>query len=269
MYYRYMRYRDFIDDVSRDTRDMSPDGLLRRLRFASYMHLLPDGGNYEDDHLLTLITHFTQAVEAVWNTIFHREIQTQRMPDDAPPRRTEREWCRMYIAAFYKAKLLRGVTTKLQHAFRVFLRSLETVFLVDEDTSRALLYSTAAVPPTPPLSPTTLSNGEDNPAPHPFVLRDRFSETQDLGDTVSATTVTSFVSAHMDGRTQVCSLRTPPLPFHLVINSYRTTDCVPDNAYARLNMHVHDCSDVHEAHNTFLFSVVNDVLERGGTHREL
>ena len=40
----------------------------------------------------------------------------------------------MYIAAFYKAKLLRGVPTKLQHDFRVFLRSLETVFTVDEDT---------------------------------------------------------------------------------------------------------------------------------------
>jgi hypothetical protein len=50
--------------------------------------------------------------------------------------------------------------------------------------------------------------------------------------TASATTVTSFVFAHMDGPTQVCSL------------------------------HAYD------ALNTFLLNVANDVLERGGTHRE-
>jgi hypothetical protein len=27
------------------------------------------------------------------------------LPDEAPPRRTDREWCRKYIAAFYKAKV--------------------------------------------------------------------------------------------------------------------------------------------------------------------
>jgi hypothetical protein len=42
-YYRYMRYRDFVDYVSRVTRDMSPDSLMLLLRFASDMHLLLDG----------------------------------------------------------------------------------------------------------------------------------------------------------------------------------------------------------------------------------
>jgi hypothetical protein len=113
----------------------------------------------------------------------------------------DREWCHMFIAAFYKSKLLRGVTANLQHAFRIFLRSLETVFLVaDEDTSRALLHSAAAAvssAPSPLLPTTALSNDDDdNPAPHPFlILGDRFSETPDPGDTASATTVTSFVSA--------------------------------------------------------------------------
>jgi hypothetical protein len=35
MYYRYLLYRDFVDDVSHVIRDMSPDGLLRRLRFPT------------------------------------------------------------------------------------------------------------------------------------------------------------------------------------------------------------------------------------------
>jgi hypothetical protein len=260
-----MRYRDFVDDLSHITRDMSPDGLLRRLRFASDTHLLPDGDGNEE--LLTLITRFTQAVKTVWDTIFHREIQTQRMADDAPPKHTNREWCRMYIEAFYKAKLLRGVPTQLQHAFRVFLRSLDTVFLVDgEDTARSVMYLEAA--PPPPSSPTTVSHVDDVPAPHPYhVLRDRFSS--DMQGTASATTVTSFVSAHMDGHTQVCSLRTPPSPFNIIMHCYRITDGVPDNAYARLNVHVDAHSHVHDALNTFLLNVANDVLERGGTHREV
>ena len=211
------------------------------------------------------MTRFTQAVTTVWDEIFHPELQSQRMPDEAPPIRTDREWCRMYIAS-YKAKLLRGVTSNLQHGFRVFLRCLETVFLVDnEDTSRALLHS--APPPPPPSSPTTVADDDDNdPAPHPFlVLRDRFSAAPNLEDT--SANVTSFVSAHLDGRTQVCSLQTQPLPFHLVMNCYRTTD--GRDAYARLNVHVDDRSDVHDALNTFLLSVADDVLERGGTHREL
>jgi hypothetical protein len=54
------------------------------------------------------------------------------MRDDKPPRRTDREWCRKYIPAFYKAKLLRGVTGNLQHAFRVLFRYVHTVFLVDD-----------------------------------------------------------------------------------------------------------------------------------------
>ena len=49
----------------------------------------------------------------------------------------------MYIAAFYKAKLLRGVPQKLQDDFEVFLRSLESVFIIDGDdipaTGRILL----------------------------------------------------------------------------------------------------------------------------------
>jgi hypothetical protein len=117
MYYRYLLYRDFVDDVSHVIRDMSPDGLLHRLGFASVTHLLPDGDCDEDVQLITLITQFTQAVRPFWDTIFHCEIQTQRKPDDAPPRRTDREWCRMYIAAFYKAKLLRGVAKKYSTPF--------------------------------------------------------------------------------------------------------------------------------------------------------
>jgi hypothetical protein len=134
-----------------------------------------------------------------------------------------------------------------------------------------MLHS-VAVPPAPPRpsSLSTLSKDGDGRTPHPFlVLRDRFSETPDLGDTASATRVTSFVSANMDGRTQVRSMRTPPLPFHLVMNCYRTTDGVPDDAYTRLNVHVDDRSDIHHTLNSFLLSVANDELERGGTHSEL
>jgi hypothetical protein len=62
MYHRYMRYHDFVDYVSHAIHDMSPDSLRRLLRFASDMQLLPDGGDDGDAHLLTLITHFKQAV---------------------------------------------------------------------------------------------------------------------------------------------------------------------------------------------------------------
>lgn len=53
------------------------------------------------------------------------------------------------------------------------------------------------------------------------------------------------------------------------MNCYSTTDGVPDNIYARLNVHVNDSSDFDDALNTFLLSVAHDVLDRGGTHREL
>jgi hypothetical protein len=60
-------------------------------------------------------------------------MQYQRRAVDTPPKRTDHDWCRMYIAAFYKAKLLRGVPLKLQDDFEVFLRSLGSVFIIDGD----------------------------------------------------------------------------------------------------------------------------------------
>jgi hypothetical protein len=157
------------------------------------------------------------------------------------------------------------MTAKLQHAFRVLLRSLETVSLgQDEDTPRDVLYSAAAAfppAPSPPSFPTALTNGDR--ASHSFhALKDRFSESPDLTDTASATIVTSFVSAHIDGRTQVCSLRPPPLHFHMVMQCYRNTNGFPCKAYAPLNVHVDDRSEVHDALDTFLLRVANDVLER-------
>jgi hypothetical protein len=84
MFYRYLRYPDFVDDVSHAIHDMSPDSLLRRLRFASDMHLLPDGGNDGEVNLLTVITHFTQAVKTV--------------SDNLSPRDTDREVARRSAA---------------------------------------------------------------------------------------------------------------------------------------------------------------------------
>ena len=95
----------------------------------------------------------------------------------------------------------------------------------------------------PPLSS---ASGTNDLPQHPFlVLRDRFSEAG-LGE-ASATldTVTSYVCAQMDDRTQVCSLRTPPLFFNFVLRCYRAYDVrgVPyrahwRHAYPRVNVHV-------------------------------
>ena len=52
------------------------------------------------------------------------------------------------------------------------------------------------------------------------------------------------------------------------MHCYRT-DGVQGHAYARLNVHVHDRSDVRDALNTFLLCVADDVLEREGTNRAL
>ena len=177
----------------------------------------------------------------------------------------------MYIAAFYKAKLLRGVPENLQDDFEVFLRSLESVFVIDGDDIPATSTHQRDDRADPP--PPSTASGDNDPTPHPFlVLRDRFSEAG-LGE-ASATldTVTSYVSAQMDGLTQVCSLRTVPLPFNFVLRCYEADDVrgVPyrarwRHAFARLNVHVDERSD---DLNAFVLRVADDVIDRRGTHRE-
>ena len=279
MFYRYMRYRNFVHDLAIFIHDMSADGLLRRLRLASELNLLPDAEDTDCAvvSLLTFITSSTLSVQKVWDVIFHTELQAQRQAGDTPPTRTTDDWCRLYIATFYKAKLLRNIPHKLQDAFEAFMRSLESVFMIDGDAKPAT--STAQqqqkkqddrAASTPPPHPSSAS-GTHDPPHHPFlVLRDRFSATG-LGEP----SVTSYVSAQMDGRKQVCSVHTPPLPFNLVLRCYRADGVrgVPyrarwKHAYARFNVHVDGRSDVHEALNAFLLSVTNDVLGRGGTHKE-
>jgi hypothetical protein len=179
----------------------------------------------------------------------------------------------MYIAAFYKAKLLRGVSHKLQEDFEAFLRSLESVFLVDDgdDTPATSRQQTDDRADPPPLS---TASGTTDPPPHPFlVLRDRFSEAGQTS--VQSDSVTSYVSAQMDGRTQVCTLRTPSLPYHLVLRCYAADDVrgVPyrgrwRHAYARFSVHIDGRSDVHDALNAFLLRLANDLIAPGGTHRE-
>ena len=75
MFYRYMRYRNFVH-IAIFIHDMSSDGLLRRLRLASEFNLLPDADDKggDDVSLLTFIRAFTQSVKTVWDTIFHTEI---------------------------------------------------------------------------------------------------------------------------------------------------------------------------------------------------
>jgi hypothetical protein len=270
-----MRYRSFVNDLALYVHDMSPDGLLRRLNLASDLNLLPDADDSDcaDISLLTFISAFTKAVKTVWDRIFHAEIQEQRRAGDTPPKRKARDWCRMYLAAFYKAKLLRHVPRKLQDEFEAFVRSLESVYLVDDEdvppsTSRQRQDVRADPPPLSAASDTT------NLPPHPFqVLRDRFSEAGQAS--VPSDSVTSCVSAQMDGQTQVCTLRTPPLPYHLVLRCYAADDVrgVPyrgrwRHAYARFSVHIDGQSEVHDALNAFLLRVANDMLARGGTHRQ-
>lgn len=86
----------------------------------------------------------------------------------------------------------------------------------------------------------------------------------------NATNVMSYVSAQLGGRSQVGSIRTPPLPFNIILRCYMTDDVrgVPyrsryKHAYARLNVHVDETSEVHDALNAFLLSVADDVMARG------
>jgi hypothetical protein len=155
-----------VHDIAIFINDMSPDGLLRRLRLASELNLLLDADDNggDDVSLLTFITAFTQSVKTVWDKIFHTEIQSQRRARYTPPKRTNRDPCRMCIAAFYKAKLLRGVPPKLQDDFEVFLRSLESVFLIDGDDKPATSthpLDDRADPP-PPLSSASVTNDSHN-----------------------------------------------------------------------------------------------------------
>jgi hypothetical protein len=130
LFHNYMRYRNFVRGIATFIKDMSPAGLLRRLRVASELKqlLAADANGGGDISFLSLITAFTQSVEPVWD-----RIQEQRRIGDTPPTRTDRAWCRMYIATFYKANLLRGVPRKLQTDFEAFLRSVESVFFADDD----------------------------------------------------------------------------------------------------------------------------------------